>query len=147
MSLQNGRSGEGPGGVAGREGEPTLVWSGATDRELDALRHDSIQYLRLHEVRTYGLNLPVAGRATERIRSQSAANLDPATWTYLPSEALQARARATGIRPEQRVITYCGVGISASLGLFSLYLAGYRNLGLYDGSWEEWGTDPVRPVE
>ncbi|MGZ3625763.1 MAG: rhodanese-like domain-containing protein [Ktedonobacteraceae bacterium] len=52
--------------------------------------------------------------------------------------------RKAGIKPEQRVITYCGVGISGSLGLFSLYLVGYRDIALYDASWEEWGTDPRR---
>ena len=74
-------------------------------------------------------------------------NLDPQRWTYLPQDALRRRAQAAGLRPEQRVITYCGVGISASLGLFALHLAGFRNLALYDASWEEWGTDPRRPVE
>jgi len=39
------------------------------------------------------------------------------------------------------------VGISASLALFALYLAGYRHLAFYNASWEEWGTDPARPVE
>ena len=34
-----------------------------------------------------------------------------------------------------------------SIGLFALYLAGYRDVALYDASWEEWGTDPKRPVE
>ncbi|MGZ3644172.1 MAG: hypothetical protein ACXVCM_09995 [Ktedonobacteraceae bacterium] len=52
--------------------------------------------------------------------------------------------RKAGIKPEQRVITYCGVGISGSLGLFSLYLAGCCDIALYDVSWEEWGTDPRR---
>src|SRR6266581_8090130 len=56
-------------------------------------------------------------------------------------------ARTRGIEPTHRVITYCGVGISASLGLFALHLAGYRNLALYDASWEEWGTDPNHPIE
>jgi thiosulfate/3-mercaptopyruvate sulfurtransferase len=87
------------------------------------------------------------GHIPGAVHLHASANLDPNTWTYLPPEALQARAQTAGIRPEQRVITYCGVGISASLGLFSLYLAGYRNLALYDASWEEWGTDPTRPVE
>jgi thiosulfate/3-mercaptopyruvate sulfurtransferase len=74
-------------------------------------------------------------------------NLDPADWTFLSPSTLRERASDAGLSPEQRVITYCGVGISASLGLFSLYLAGYENLALYDASWEEWGHDPDLPIE
>jgi thiosulfate/3-mercaptopyruvate sulfurtransferase len=73
--------------------------------------------------------------------------LNPVDWTYLPLESLRALARGAGLEPEQRVITYCGSGISASLGLFALHLAGYRDIALYDASWEEWGTDPALPVE
>ncbi|MCI0728019.1 MAG: hypothetical protein L0332_15050, partial [Chloroflexi bacterium] len=47
-------------------------------------------------------------------------NLDPAHyWTYLDPEAIRRQALALGIRPENRIITYCGVGISASLALFA----------------------------
>ena len=88
-----------------------------------------------------------AGHIPGAVHLNSSLNLDPATWTYLPPGALAARAQAAGVRPEQRVITYCGVGISASLGLFALHLAGYPNLALYDASWEEWGTDPALPVK
>lgn len=88
-----------------------------------------------------------AGHIPGAVNMHATTNLNPADWTYLPVEELRDRARKAGIEPEQRVITYCGVGISASLGLFSLYLAGYRDVALYDASWEEWGTDPNRPVE
>jgi thiosulfate/3-mercaptopyruvate sulfurtransferase len=88
-----------------------------------------------------------SGHIATAVHLHASANLDPTTWTYLPPEVLRARVEAAGVRPAQHFITYCGVGISASLGLFSLYLAGYRNLALYDGSWEEWGTDPSRPIE
>ena len=74
-------------------------------------------------------------------------NLNPADWTYLSAEQLREQARAAGIEPGQRVITYCGVGISASNGLFALHLAGQQDVALYDASWEEWGTDPNRPIE
>lgn len=87
-----------------------------------------------------------AGHIPGAVHLHASANLDQAQWTYLAPEALRVRAEAAGLQPEQRVITYCGVGISASLGLFALYLAGYRNLALYDASWEEWGTDPNLPV-
>ncbi len=73
--------------------------------------------------------------------------LNQADWTYLPPEVIQHKTGAAGLSQEQRIITYCGVGISASLGLFGLHLAGYKNLALYDASWEEWGTDPSCPIE
>jgi thiosulfate/3-mercaptopyruvate sulfurtransferase len=88
-----------------------------------------------------------SGHIPTAVHLHASANLDPTTWTYLPPEELRARVAGVGLQPEERIITYCGVGISASLGLFSLYLAGFRDLALYDGSWEEWGTDPSRPIE
>lgn len=59
---------------------------------------------------------------------------------------------ARGVRnlllpPESFAEVMEAAGISASLGLFALHLAGYRNAALYDASWEEWGTDPTFPVE
>ena len=73
--------------------------------------------------------------------------LNPADWIYLPPESIRSLAIGAGLEPGQRVITYCGVGISASQGLFALHLAGYRNVALYDASWEEWGTNPTFPIE
>ena len=88
------------------------------------------------------------GRIPGARHLHSVDNLDPENdYVYLPVEALRARAKAVGLDPNRRVVTYCGVGISGSLGLFALYLAGFRNLALYDASWSEWGTDPGRPVE
>jgi thiosulfate/3-mercaptopyruvate sulfurtransferase len=87
-----------------------------------------------------------AGHIPGAIHLHASTQLNPVDWTYWPADQLKARALAAGIQPDRRVITYCGVGISASQGLFTLYLAGYRNLALYDASWEEWGTDPTRPV-
>jgi thiosulfate/3-mercaptopyruvate sulfurtransferase len=51
-----------------------------------------------------------------------------------------------GAAPGERAITYCGVGISASALAFALNLAGFDHVALYDGSWEEWGRGPSRPI-
>lgn len=88
-----------------------------------------------------------AGHIPGAVNLHASGNLDPTDWTYLSSQALRQQALNMDVRPEGRVIAYCGVGVSASLGLFALHLAGYSNLALYDASWEEWGTDPERPVE
>ena len=72
--------------------------------------------------------------------------LNHATWTHLPVEAIRARAEAVGLHTDQRIVTYCGVGITASLGLFALRRAGFAHVALYDASWEEWGGDPTLPV-
>jgi thiosulfate/3-mercaptopyruvate sulfurtransferase len=87
-----------------------------------------------------------AGHIPGAVSLPSSENLEPSSWTFLDPQALRARALAAGVRPEQRAIAYCGVGISASLGLFALHLAGFRDLALYDASWEEWGADQDKPV-
>ena len=87
------------------------------------------------------------GHIPGAIHLPASSTLNATDWTFLDPVALRELARSKGISPADRIITYCGVGISASLGLFALHLAGYRNLALYDASWEEWGTDAARPIE
>ena len=92
-------------------------------------------------------NLMRSGHIPGAINLTSSTNLVPGEWTFLAPEILRQKALAAGLSPNHHIITYCGVGISASLGLFALHLAGYPNLALYDASWEEWGTEPNLPVE
>jgi len=87
------------------------------------------------------------GHIPGAVHLQATRLLNPADWTYLPPQSIRSLAGGAGLEPGQRVITYCGAGISASLGLFALHLSGYRNVALYDASWEEWGTDPTFPVD
>jgi thiosulfate/3-mercaptopyruvate sulfurtransferase len=65
----------------------------------------------------------------------------------LPADELAARARAAGAEPDDRVVLYCGGGVSAAFAFGALRSAGYRNLTVYDGSWSEWSADPETPRE
>lgn len=59
-----------------------------------------------------------------------------------------------GLRGKRPVVTTCNSGVTAAILAFTLYRLGRRDVSLYDGSWEEWGsTDPIiagdepKPVE
>ncbi len=45
-----------------------------------------------------------------------------------------------------RVICYCGSGVTSALNLVAMLHAGLGEGRLYVGSWSEWITDPNRPV-
>ena len=75
------------------------------------------------------------------------ANLDPAIQTLLPASELARLWRKVGLKPDQRVITYCGAGAYGAYDLFVLYVLGHERVGLYDGSWMEWGANTELPVE
>ena len=50
-------------------------------------------------------------------------------------------------QPADRVVMYCGSGVTACHNLLAMEHAGLRDAKLYAGSWSEWSADPGRPVE
>lgn len=50
-----------------------------------------------------------------------------------------------GIDPGRPFIASCGSGVTATSLIFAAHLLGSDCGGLYDGSWTEWGADPVTP--
>jgi thiosulfate/3-mercaptopyruvate sulfurtransferase len=74
-------------------------------------------------------------------------NLDEAG-TFLPPEALRERLleAMAGVRPD-RVVAYCGSGVTACHDLLAFEHAGLHGAKLYPGSWSEWSSDPARGVE
>ncbi len=63
-------------------------------------------------------------------------------------ETLRAQLSASiGDAPADRVICYCGSGVTACHNLLSMEHAGMKGAKLYAGSWSEWSADKKRPVE
>jgi thiosulfate/3-mercaptopyruvate sulfurtransferase len=63
-------------------------------------------------------------------------------------EQLRARVRESlGDISAERVVCYCGSGVTACHNLLALEHAGLKGAKLYAGSWSEWSSDPSRPVE
>ena len=61
---------------------------------------------------------------------------------WKPADELRAMYEEAGITPDKRVIPYCSTGVRSAVTFFTLRLIGYQDVGLYTGSWKEWGDHP-----
>lgn len=48
--------------------------------------------------------------------------------------------------PPDKVVSYCGSGVTACQNILALEHAGLTGSKLYPGSWSEWSADPDRPI-
>jgi thiosulfate/3-mercaptopyruvate sulfurtransferase len=61
--------------------------------------------------------------------------------TMKPPEELRALFAARGVKKETAVIATCGSGVTAAVIALALEVIGATDIGLYDGSWTEWGRE------
>ena len=73
--------------------------------------------------------------------------LDNDTGELVTDAELRAHFTETGALERERVISYCGGGIAATLNAFALHLLGHQNVAVYDGSLNEWTRDESLPME
>ncbi len=62
-------------------------------------------------------------------------------------DEVRAECRSVGIGPEATIYLYCFKGARASNTYLALKEAGYDNVKMYFGSWNEWSRDPSLPIE
>ena len=68
--------------------------------------------------------------------------------SWKPKEELSAEYEKIGVTPDKKIIVYCGQGQQAAHTYFSLkYYLGFRDVRLYDGSFNEWSGRDELPVE
>ena len=73
--------------------------------------------------------------------------IDADTGEFLPPDELITLFEDTGALAADRVITYCGGGISATMDALALELCGQDQVAVYDGSMSEWVKDDTLPLK
>lgn len=63
-----------------------------------------------------------------------------------PEEVL-AECATAGVKPTDTVYLYCFKGARASNTFLALKQAGFKDVRMYFGSWNEWSRDPSLPIE
>jgi thiosulfate/3-mercaptopyruvate sulfurtransferase len=74
-------------------------------------------------------------------------NLDERGRFRSPEAIRDALGQTIGDVPPERIVSYCGSGVTACHNLLAFEHAGMHGAKLYPGSWSEWSSDPSRPVE
>ena len=72
--------------------------------------------------------------------------IDPSSGEFRPVEQLRPLFAASAALTKDRVVAYCGGGISATMDALALHLCGQDQVAIYDGSMSEWVKDPTLPL-
>lgn len=94
-----------------------------------------------------GVHYGRPGRIAGSVNVPSRDLIEDVNKTFLPKDQLAELFAEAAVDSAERIITYCGGGIAASVDAFVLTMLGHRNVAIYDGSLSEWTKDPSAPME
>ncbi len=66
---------------------------------------------------------------------------------FKSADEVRAECATAGITPDDTVYLYCFKGARASNTFLALKQAGFKDVRMYFGSWNEWSRDPALPIE
>jgi len=89
----------------------------------------------------------VPGRIPGAVNHHFLRNLDERGTFRTAASLRDDFEQVLGQTPADRVVCYCGSGVTACQNLVALEHAGLHGARLYPGSWSEWASDPSRPVD
>lgn len=88
---------------------------------------------------------PVAGHIPGAVNAPFSQNLE--NGRFKDPEILKSQFKSlTGDKPAEKIVFYCGSGVTACHGILAYAYAGLGDARLYPGSWSEWIADGSRPV-
>ncbi len=90
---------------------------------------------------------PIAGHIPGAFNRFHGSNLGPDGKFLSPAELRKQFDALIGDTPPNRVIVYCGSGVTSIHHILAMEIAGLPGARLYAGSWSEWIRDPNRPIE
>ena len=112
-------------------------------------RHDATLVNALspeQHVGTAGTHFGRPGRIPTSVNVPSSDVVNASDQRFIPRQQLVQLFENAGLKPDDRLIAYCGGGISATTLMVALAIAGFHRVSLYDGSLMEWAADPSLPM-
>jgi thiosulfate/3-mercaptopyruvate sulfurtransferase len=88
----------------------------------------------------------IAGHIPGAVNHPFQTNVDERGRFRSPEDLRAHLGPAFGGVPPDRIVCYCGSGVTACHNLLALEHAGITGAKLYAGSWSEWSSDPRRPI-
>jgi thiosulfate/3-mercaptopyruvate sulfurtransferase len=131
-----------------------VAFTGVSDRSSLASKSDVLSRIGKAIIADARIPEDYFGITSKPGHIKSAVNL-PFPWAFTSNGTLKSeedlRAMLSGVigsNPSKEIILYCGVGGYSSAWWYLLTQSfGYKNVKVYDGSFEEWVKDPNAPVE
>ncbi|MEO1062082.1 MAG: rhodanese-like domain-containing protein [Actinomycetota bacterium] len=89
---------------------------------------------------------PRRGHITGAVNLPFRGLVERETAAFPDADVLRERVDALGLLDHERVVTYCGGAIAATVPAFVLAMLGHDDVGVYDGSLMEWAADESLPM-